>query len=139
MINLHCPFYIIKLADLTKNLCVSLSSCSQYLALKMLFEFFFGEYDSVSHLIRNNSWTLSESQFLNLLLGFEGNRFLRRIRFSVLRKYKGELNPFDFVLAFDDTDNPKYSKLLSNVQSWRSSKGMYFGQKILVLALVNVK
>jgi hypothetical protein len=139
MINLHCPSYICKFADLTKDLVNDLVGCSYYLSLKMLFEFFVGEYESVSELIRLNAWTLSESQFLNLILGFDGNRFLKRMRASILRRYKGQLNFEDFVLALDDTDNPKYSKYLFGVQSWRCSKGSYYGQKILVIALVDVK
>ena len=139
MINLHCPSYICKFADLTKDLVSDLVGCSYYLSLKMLFEFFLGEYESVSELIRLNAWTLSESQFLNLILRFDGNRFLKRMRESILRRYKGKLNFEDFVLAIDDTDNPKYSKYLFGVQSWRCSKGSYYGQKILVIALVDVK
>lgn len=139
MINLYCPPHICKLADLTKDLVRDLSGCSYYLSLKMLFEFFFNEYDSVSELIRRNSWTLSESQFLNIILGFNGNRFLKRMRSSVLGKYKGKLDQRNFVMAIDDTDNPKYSKYLFGVQSWRSSKGHYYGQKVLVIALVDAK
>ena len=138
MMNLHSPKHIRKFADLTKDLCKDGSSSLQYLALKMLFEFFFNQYDSVSDLIRQNAWTMSESHFFRTILGFEGSRFLRRMRRSILKKYKGQLNPKDFILALDDTDNPRYSKYLSHVQSWRSSKGMYYGQKVLVLALVNV-
>lgn len=139
MPNLHCPPYIRKFADLTKNLVNNSKQCSYYLTLKMLIEYFFGEYDSVSELVRCNSWTLSESQFLHIILGFDGNRFIKRMRLSILRKYKGELSPNNFVLAIDDTDNPKYSAYLSHVQSWKSSKGYYYGQKILVIALVDVK
>lgn len=139
MINLNAPLHVIKLADLTKNLVADIATGSYYLALKILFEFFIGEYLSVSELLRCNAWTLSESQFLNIILDFEGNRFIRRMRSSILAKYKGSLNPTDFVLAIDDTDNPKYSKYLRGVQSWRSSKGSYYGQKVLVIVLVNVK
>ena len=118
---------------------MDLRKCSYYLALKMLFEFFFNEYDSVSDLVRKNAWTMSESQFLSIIHRLDGNRFLRRMRNSILSKYKGKLIPQEFVLAIDDTDNPKYSQYLSGVQTWKSSKGFFHGQKILVIALVHTK
>ncbi|MBF0300089.1 MAG: transposase [Oligoflexia bacterium] len=64
---------------------------------------------------------------------------MKRMRTSILRRYRGEINPDDFCFAIDDTDNKKYGKKLYNVGNWRSSKGIYFGQRVVVLALVNIK
>jgi len=116
--NLYCPQYIVILAGLTKDLFRDQAGCAYYLALKMLFEYFMGQCDSVSDLLRKNTWTMSESHFLNLILRLDGNRLMRRMRKSILGRYKGVLDPSNFVLAIDDTDNPKYSKSLSNVQIW---------------------
>jgi hypothetical protein len=64
------------------------------------------------------------------------NRFLRRLQRSILSHYRGRLDVANFIYAVDDTDNPKYANL-SSVSHWSGSKGKYFGQKILVLALVD--
>lgn len=139
MFSLVCPTYLVKLADSYKDLVNDRPSWNYYLGLKMLFCFFIHEYDSTASMIRNNSWTMSETHFFDVISGFDGNRFTRRMRASILKKYKGQLDPDKFILAFDDTDNPKYSRKLRGIQQWKSSKGFFFGQKILVLALVNIE
>lgn len=137
--NLHCPYFIRKFAELTKDLFQDLNGCAYYLTLKMLFSYFIFQYDSVSDLLRKNSWTMSESHFLRLILAFDGNRLMRRMRRSIIARYKGNLDPDKFVLAIDDTDNPKYSNYLSHVQVWKGSKGYFTGQKVLVIALVDIE
>jgi hypothetical protein len=56
---------------------------------------------------------------------------------SILSHYRGQLSPRDFILALDDTDNPKYAKI-SNAGKFRSSKGVYHGQKVMVVVLVDI-
>lgn len=58
------------------------------------------------------------------------------MRASILRKHP-DLNPKDFCLAIDDTDNPKFGGGVFNIGDWHSSKGPYRGQRIVTLALVN--
>lgn len=137
MFNIDASPEFRKLADRYKDLVSDLGQSASYLALKMLFAYFMGEYDSAVELIRNNAWTMSESHFLATIQSFQADRFMRRMRNSILRKYKGVLDPRRFVIAVDDTDNPKYSKFLKNIQTWKSSKGSYYGQKILVICLVD--
>ncbi len=48
------------------------------------------------------------------------------------------LNPDDFVIAIDDTDNPKYGKRIYGCGTWVTKHSAYFGQKILLLALVDM-
>jgi hypothetical protein len=55
---------------------------------------------------------------------------------SILSHYRGKLNPRDFILALDDTDNPKYAKISSSGR-FRSSKSVYHGQKIMVIVPVD--
>lgn len=135
--HLIIPAAVRILANRFKNLCQGTVPGSYFVGLEMLFAYFLFEFDSVCDLLRQNAWTLSESQFLSMIEHFPANRFMTRMRSSILRKYKGRLNVNDFLFAIDDTDNPKYSKHLSNVSNWRSSKGTYKGQKIMLLALVN--
>ena len=135
--SLTCPYYIVKFAKLFNDLVQDGTAQCNFLALKMLIHYFIAQYDSATELIRNNAWTCSETHFLDLIAKFDSNRFMRRMRKSILAKYKGSLDPRKFVLAIDDTDNPKYSKKLSNVQRWRSSKGYFNGNKVLVIALVH--
>ncbi|MBF0312129.1 MAG: transposase [Oligoflexia bacterium] len=70
---------------------------------------------------------------------FKGNRFMKRLRASVLRKYKGELDPENFCLAIDDTDNVKSGKNIFRTGKWKSSKGICFGQKVIIIALVDIR
>jgi hypothetical protein len=63
---------------------------------------------------------------------------MRRLRGSVLRRY-GYMDTNDFVFAVDDTDNPKYGASIHGMGSWHGSKGAYRGQKILVVALVDIR
>jgi hypothetical protein len=64
---------------------------------------------------------------------------MRRLRSSVLRKYKGQIDPDSFVYAIDDTANPKYSGNAFNAGAWHGASGPWFGQKVMVLALVDKK
>jgi hypothetical protein len=139
MFNINASPELRNLADRYKDLVSDARQGTHYLALKMLFAYFIGEYDSSVDLIRNNAWAMSESHFLAIIQSFDGNRFMRRLRNSVLGHYKGELDPGRFVIAADDTDNPKYSKFLKNIQTWKCSKGSYHGQKVLVICLVDEK
>lgn len=134
--SLIIPPYARILAGRFKGLCVGLVPGAYFVGLQMLFTFFIGEYDSVADMLRRTSWTLSESHFLSMIDHFPANRFMRRLRRSVLSHYKGHFDPKNFVFAIDDTDNPKYANLAS-VSNWRGSKGKYYGQKVLVLALVD--
>ena len=94
---------------------------------------------SMSEPTRIAPWTYSVSDLDRAIAGFDGNRFMRRLRKSVLRHYGNEaLSSENFVLAIDDTDNPRYGKGIHKVGKWRGSKGIYFGQKVHVLVLVDV-
>lgn len=56
----------------------------------------------------------------------------------VIKKYP-DLNPEDFCLAIDDTDNPKFGSGVFRVGDWHSSKGHYYGQRVVILVLVDIK
>ena len=42
-------------------------------------------------------------------------------------------------MAVDDTANPKYGKFGFRCGNWHNSKGLFFGQKIVVVVLVDIK
>lgn len=64
---------------------------------------------------------------------------MRRLRHSILRRYGGRLNPSDFVLALDDTANPKFGRSIFRCGVWHDGSHLYTGQKIIVLALVDIR
>ena len=138
MINFRVSSGIRKLTARFKDLGQGrLLSFSNFCALFTLFLFGF---DDLSKTVRGCPWTHSVSDLSRAIQGFDGNRFMRRLRKSILRKYKGQrLNPDDFCYAIDDTDNPKYGKGIFRHGRWKGSKGKYLGQKVLVIALIDIK
>jgi len=104
-----------------------------------LFTYFLFGCTSMSELARMHINSPSVSELSRAIQNFPASRFIRRHRRSVLRKYQGDLNPEDFVLAVDDTDNPKYGRKLYGCGTWVAKHSAYFGQKILVIALVDIK
>ena len=137
MVNVFAPVYICTFVDMFFDLYRNQAHSPTYNAVKMLFIYFMHEYESVSDMIRKNAWTQSESYFLFQISRMDGNRIMKRMRASILRRYKGSLNPSNLCLAIDDTDNPCYSKTLPGIQTWKSSKGSFHGQKVMVCALVD--
>ena len=131
------PSSVRNISDLFKDIVSSSVVGKHYLALNMLFAYFLFEFDSVSDMIRNTTWTSSPSHFLDFLDKMPSSRFLRRTQKSILRTYNGSFDPKDFILALDDTDNPKYAKM-ANCSRFRTSKGQFFGQKVIVLVLVDI-
>lgn len=93
----------------------------------------------LSELARTCPWSPSVSDLSRAIGGWNSNRFMRRLRASILRRYAGKLNPADFSYAIDDTANPKYGKGIYGSGRWGGSGGQYNGQKILVVVLVDRK
>jgi len=67
---------------------------------------------------------------------FRPNRFMRRNQKRILKKLAGR-DHGDFCFAVDDTANPKYGTTFCS--NFHSASGPFFGQKILVLAIVDLK
>ena len=101
--------------------------------------FFMFGCNSLCELARNCPWSHSVSDLSRSIQRFDSSRFMRRLRASILRHYGGKISAEDFCFAVDDTANPKYGKKIFRCGSWHSSGGLYFGQKILVLVLVDIK
>ena len=90
----------------------------------------------LSELARFAPWSPSVSELSRAVDGWNANRFMRRLRASVLRRWRERLNTADFCYAVDDTANPKFGKGIYARAPWHSSGGAYVGQKILVIALI---
>jgi hypothetical protein len=104
-----------------------------------LFTYFLFSSTSLCELARMHVNSPSVSELSRAIQSFPGNRFMRRCRSSILNKYDGELNVDDFVLAIDDTDNPKYGKSIYGCGNWVAKHSAYFGQKVLVISLVDMR
>lgn len=99
--------------------------------------FLFG-LDTLSATVRSCPWSHSVSELSRAVNGIDGNRSMRRLRRRILRHYKGDLSKSEFCLAIDDTSNPRYGNKIFRCGTWGSSSGLYHGQKIVVLALIDI-
>jgi hypothetical protein len=63
---------------------------------------------------------------------------MRRNQKRILKKL-ADVGHSDFCFAVDDTANPKYGDGVFGASQFRSSAGPYFGQKVLVLAIVDLR
>jgi hypothetical protein len=138
MLNCNICCGVRKLSDCVKD--TMSGRMAAFNNICAFFTFYLLEQLSVSSLARTCPWTFSVSDLSRAIDGFDSNRFMRRHRSSVLRRYKGGemLNSTDFCYAVDDTDNPKYGKGVYGVGKWKGSKGHYIGQKILVVVMVDI-
>lgn len=112
---------------------------AKYNALCALFTYYLFGMKSLSQLARECPWCISVSELSRAVNCFDGNRAMKRLRKSILRRCKGKLNPEDFCYALDDTANPKYGKNIFRGGYWRGSDGVIYGQKIIVIALVDIR
>jgi len=92
----------------------------------------------MSELVRLCPWSCSVSGFSRKAFRFNPNRFMRRNRERILKNLKSG-NHGDFYFAVDDTGNSKYGDFSFGSASFHASTGPYFGQKILVLVIVDFK
>ena len=88
-------------------------------------------------LVRTLPWSGSVSSLCKYAGQFNSNRFMRRNSKRVLDKISHSGHG-EFAFVIDDTANPKYGNYFSCF-NFGSSSGKYFGQKILVLAIVDLR
>jgi hypothetical protein len=100
--------------------------------------YFFLGCHTISDFVRRYPWSPSVSSMARALQNFEPNRFMRRNRTQVLKKMS-TCGHGDFCYAVDDTANPKYGSSIFGSGSFHSSSGPYFGQKVLILVIVDLK
>lgn len=133
----NIPSGIRKVSDQYKSINASVDI--DFANTTALFLYFLFGCTSVSQLAREYVNSPSVSELTRAIANFPGNRFMRRCRRSILNHYDGQLAPNDFVFAIDDTSNPRHGKTIFGCQRWNTHGGGYFGQKILVLALVDIR
>ncbi len=69
---------------------------------------------------------------------FDPNRFMRRNQKRVLDAMD-QAGHGEFCFAVDDTANPKYGKKIFASEGFGSSGGVFTGQKVMVLVVVNLR
>lgn len=136
MISFTYPDEVRKVADRFKDL---FSICG--IDFKIVCCFFcyslFG-CKSLSELVKICPWSPSVSTLNRSFVGFKPNRAMRRLREQILKKYPN-MNPNDFCYAVDDTANPRYGKTIFKSGRFGSSGGIYSGQKVLLIVLVDIR
>lgn len=137
MLICKLPGGVRKVGDLYKSLYAA--SGMGFSEMTALFCYFIFGCKSLSELGRILIHSPSVSELSRAVAEFPGNRFLRRCRRSILRKYEGQLNSDDFALVIDDTENPRYGRYIYGCGHWVQKHRSYFGQKILLLALVDIR
>jgi len=136
MLCCRVPVGVRRLADRFKDLFYGQSA--SYSNLCAMYCFFLFGCTSLSEFVRRCPWSHSVSDLSRAVCVFDSNRFMRRLRASILRHYDGSIAPENFCFAVDDTANPKYGKSIYRCGSWVSSSGPYIVQKILVVSLVDI-
>ncbi len=136
MLTLFLPSPIRKIYFLFKDIFFALGfsydeSCA------ILLYFLLGA-EGLCDLVRKCPWSPSVSSLSRAARKFEPNRFMRRNQKRILKKL-AERGHADFCFAVDDTANPKYGSGVFGSSPFHSSGGPYFGQKILVLVIVDLK
>jgi hypothetical protein len=138
MISTNVPIGIRKVADRFKGV-FSGETCNYNCLYALLCMHLFG-IGNLSEAVRSMGWSQSVSSLNKEVHKFTSNRFMLRLRASVLKRLSKELNADDFCYAIDDTANPKFGKKIFGVGSWGNHSGeIYRSQRIVVLALVNKK
>lgn len=118
---------------------INLSDKVKYRALSSLICFFLFNCRSLSDAVRRFPFSVSVSSLANAAKLFPFNRFRQRLLQSVLRKYGGKIDNKNFAFVIDDTGNPKSGLNIFGKGVWGGSQGTYNGQKILLLALVDLR
>jgi hypothetical protein len=94
-------------------------------------------YKDLSDLVRFCPTTPSVSGLADQLLKFNKNRFMKRNQKRIL-DMMNRSGHCEFCFAIDDTANPKYGNCFQS-DKFGSSSGVYFGQKVMVLVVVNLR
>jgi hypothetical protein len=139
VLSFTVPGGVRKVHDRFRSIFPTTGALAAYANQCALYCFFLFGCTSLCALARSCPWSRSVSDLSRAVEQFPGDRFMRRLRASILRRYKGELRPEDFVFAVDDTSNPKYGKFIYRCAHWHDSKKPVLGQKVLVVVLVDAR
>ncbi|WGL59780.1 hypothetical protein QEJ31_14710 [Pigmentibacter sp. JX0631] len=84
---------------------------------------------SLSATARELGWSQSVSTMQNGVQRFSSNRFMRRLRFSILNKIKKDINEEDYCYVIDDTSNIKTGKKIHGIGNWGTSNNYIYKVK----------
>lgn len=134
MYSITCPAAVRKVADRYKD-CVEFS----FGAFCTLFALHVFGCRSLCDAVRTFGWAPSVSTLDRAVQGFEPTRFMRRLRSSVLRRYKDKFDSGELCFVVDDTlvkreGNNIFAK---GYHSQHGKSGVVCAQRVMVLALVD--
>lgn len=133
MLSVIVPSQIRKLADRFKS-----TQDVSFGCLCALFALHLFGCCSLSEAIRQLAWSPSVSSLHRAVAGFSANRFMRRLRQSVLKRLGADLHEDRFCFAIDDVPVEHFGKRIYRIGSWKChGGGLKRGQRILVLALID--
>ncbi len=135
MVAIKIPSPVRLVTDRLKSLPVDVS----YKNMISIVALFLLNRASLSDCVRTVGFSASVSSLANGVKKFPPGRLLRRTTKKILKRIleTGDYSRFVFVL--DDTANPKYGGNIYAVSYWGGAKNIYFGQRILCLAIVDLK
>lgn len=132
MLSIRVPSQIRKLADRFKS-----TQDFSYGALCTLFALHLFGCVSLCEAARTLFWSPSVSSLDEAVKQFSSNRFMRRQRGSILRRFKGGLDPERYCYAIDDVPVEHFGKKIFRIGAFKHGSGFMRGQRILVLALID--
>jgi hypothetical protein len=133
MLSVIVPTQIRKLADRFKSTQEFSFGC-----LCALFTLHLFGCCSLCEAARHLAWSPSVSALQRAVAGFSANRFMRRLRQSILRRLGDDLIGERFCFAIDDVPVEHFGKKIFRIGSWKChGGGLMRGQRILVLALID--
>ena len=130
MLPLSCPNDIRKVADRFKDVTgVSYPQLCQLMAIMTM------KTKSISEAVRHAGWMNSVSTLTHAAESFDRDGFMKRIRTSVLNKYKGKMETSRFCFAVDDMVVPRSGKKMFRVgfHPKHGKSGVVRAQRVIVL------
>jgi Transposase DDE domain len=134
MFTMTCPPEIRKIADRFKDAAgVSYSHLTSFFATSLL------GTCNLSNTVRYNPWVHSVSALDRALLKFDGEKFMARMRASVLKKFGNTLTDERFCFAVDDTTVQRFGKNIGSISNHprHGKSGIVRGQRVMVLFLID--
>lgn len=135
MVSTKIPQAVKLVTDRIKNSDLGVT----YKTLTAIVAFYLLGCSSLSDCVRSLAFSPSVSTLSTGMRSIPAGRLLRRIRKSLSKKLRIVDDNSRFIFVLDDTANPKYGKFLHAVSNWGHGKGLYTGQRVLVLAVVDLK
>ena len=133
--NIHVPQGVRQGVSRYSGLFSSAFSWKHYNALFCLHLF---GCRTLSEFVRSAPWSPSLSVLSKAIQHFPSEIFKKRYQSHLLNRFKQSLSNGTAIFALDDTSNKKYGDSIFGFGRWMShNNGLYYGQRILVLSIVD--